>query len=251
MPRCCFVNRSLAIALVVTLTPRTGLAQPVRACPGVIFSVDGSACLRDMAPDLNRAIAEAGLPLAVERFGWSHGPGRIFADLHGRGRHRDKGKELAGAILAQRQTYPCGKIYLVCHSSGAAVGLAAVESLPPGTVDRIILLAPALSPRYDLCPSLRCACEGIDVFTSRRDVISHALALIGTTDGTHRISAGCLGFTPDPSSGGDPALYANLRQHPWESGMGAAGHLGGHFGCTRVGFFRAYLVPLLAVSCGP
>jgi hypothetical protein len=216
----------------------------------VIFCVDGSGCLREMGPDLSQAVAEAGLPLTVDCFSWSHGRGRVLADLHGHEHHRDKGKELAGAILAQRRNCPGGKIYLVCHSSGAAVGLAAVECLPPGAVDRIILLAPAVSPQYDLRPALRCACEGIDVFTSRRDLLSCTLALVGTADGMHCLSAGRVGFTAPPACRCDAALYANLRQHPWESCMGAAGHLGGHFGCTRAGFFRAYLVPLLASNCG-
>lgn len=217
------------------------------ATPGtdVVFSVDGSACLHGMAPDLSRAARARCPSLRVEAFHWSHGPCRVFADLHGQGRHRAKGKELASAILAQRQICPMGKIYLVCHSSGAAVGLAAVECLPPGSIDRIILLAPALSPRHDLRCALRRSCEGIDVFTSRRDVIGRVLALVGNADGSYVVSAACVGFTtisPDPC---DVKLYAKLRQHHWQSCMTGSGHCGGHFGCTRIEFFRTYVVPLL------
>lgn len=248
---------TLVFCVLLTLSVDPGCAQaPVRpvagpihgSCTGVVFCVDGSACLRDMSPEMGKAVSAARLPLRVESFRWSHGPGRVFADLRSRSRHHDKGKELAGAILARRQACPNGKVYLVCHSSGAAIGLAACKSLAPGSIDRIILLAPALSPKYDLRCPLRCTCEGIDVFASRRDVIGRTLAVVGNSDGSHCASAACCGFTPDDVDPGDAGIYAKLRQHPWESGMGAAGHGGGHFGCTRASFFSAYVVPLLG-SC--
>jgi pimeloyl-ACP methyl ester carboxylesterase len=211
----------------------------------VVFAVDGSACLRHIGDDLRRAVYHAYLPLQVLDFPWSYGPGRVFADLRCVSHHKAKGQELAGLILAYRQSCPDATIHLVCHSSGAAVVLSAAEDLPPGSVDRIVLLAPAVSSGYNLRPALACAREGIDCFYSPWDLTSCSLGLVGTTDGCHLPSAGCLGFTSVVDGQGGRG-YQNLRQHRWSVAMREVGHFGGHYGCTHFGFFQAYVVPLLA-----
>jgi pimeloyl-ACP methyl ester carboxylesterase len=221
-----------------------GAALPV----GVVFSVDGSGRLREMGDDLRQAVADAHLPLRVETFAWSHGAGRIFADLHGSEHQKAKGLELAGLVLAHLRASPASKVYLVSHSSGAAILLAAAGHLPPGSVERIILLAPALAPGCDLRPALRCAQQGIDSFHSRNDVIGHCLALVGTADGQFLFSASCVGFAPVAE---DSRLYVKLRQHAWGVEMTRTGYYGGHFGCTHGNFLRAYVVPLLAGSRQP
>jgi hypothetical protein len=202
-----------------------------------------------MGDDLRQAVCQANMSLEVVDFPWSNGPGRIFADLRCHSHHKEKGQELAGLILTQCQSCPGARIYLVCHSSGAAVVLAAVEYLPPGSVDRIILLAPAVSTYYDLRPALACARQGIDCFYSPWDLTSYSVALVGTTDGYHLPSAGAWGFTPVTDSLGG-CTYQALRQHGWSTEMRCARHFGGHYGCTRLGFFQDYIVPLLADGNG-
>jgi hypothetical protein len=169
----------------------------------------------------------------------------VLSDLCSHGYQKTKGQELAAVLLAHREACPAGKLYLVCHSSGAAVGLAAVNCLPPDCLDGIILLAPAVSSHYDLRPALRSSRGGIDVFYSTKDIVSYALALTGTTDGYHQFSAGCLGFHATGCCPEDQALYGRLRQCAWDKSMCQAGHKGGHFGCTGTEFMSAYVVPLL------
>jgi Alpha/beta hydrolase family len=209
----------------------------------VVFAVDGSGWLRGIGDDLRRALAEARMPIEVESFTWSHGPGRVFSDLHGHEHQKAKGLELADLILAHHKLCPTGKVYVVCHSSGAAVVLAAAQHLPAASVERMVLLAPALAPTCDMRPTLRCVRRGIDSFHSPTDVIGgFVLAVIGNADGHFQSSAGCVGFTPAD----DDPLYTELRQHAWDWEMSKTGYYGGHFGCTRGGFLRAYVVPLLA-----
>jgi hypothetical protein len=233
--------------------PTTSLSAPdaKAACKhcGEVYTLNGSGCLRSITDDLQRAVGEAGLPLHVVDFAWSNGLGRIFTDLRCQSHHQAKGEELAGLILAHRYSHPGGRIYLVCHSSGAAVVLAAVKCLPPGSVDRIIMLAAAVSSSYDLRRALACAREGMDCFYSPMDLTSCSLALFGTSDGYHKPSAGYLSFTPVADGSGDGA-YQNLRQYGWSSTMMQAGNFGGHYGCTRLGFLRDYVVPLLAEGLG-
>lgn len=238
-------RRALLISLLFLPTVHAcaqTLAPPVLPSPeGVVFSLDGSGCLREMGLDLTCAVAEAGLPLCVQPFAWSHGRGRVLSDLRHTAHHRSKGEELASLILAHRHAHPTGRIVVVAHSSGAAVVLAAAELLPECAIDRIILLAPAVSCRRDLGHALRVSREGIDSFHSHKDWISRCLLLTGTADGWGCSSAGRGGFEP-----GTCEEYARLRQYPWQACMGDAGHTGGHYGCTRLEFLRTYVVPLLA-----
>jgi pimeloyl-ACP methyl ester carboxylesterase len=214
----------------------------------VVVAVDGSGNLRPWATDLEHAVADAGLHLQVLPFDWSHGPGRVFSDICSDSRHRAKGEELARLLLDKRRNCPAQKLYIVCHSSGAAVVLAAADWLPPDSVDRIVLLAPFVSSGYDLCPALRCSREGIDCFYSRWDLASRMTLLIGTADRCWQFAAGCVGFTPEGDGDVAKGLYRKLRQHPWDAEMRQVADYGGHFGCTRPGFFRRYVVPLLQ-SC--
>ncbi len=210
---------------------------------GVVFVLDGSGRLRLMAEDLACAVAEAGLLLEVREFNWSYGDYRIFADLRSESNHRDQGKALAAAVLAHRSACPGTPVFVVTHSAGAAVALAAAEGLPPGSIDRIVMLAPAVSPGYDVRPALRASRQGLDVFYSPTDLVSRGLAISGCADGWHVFSAGANGFTPSEGES-----CPDLRQHSYSWEMTRTGHLGGHYGWTKIGCLREYVVPLLV--CG-
>src|SRR5262249_21592140 len=171
--------------------------------------------------------------------------GRVFLDCYGHSNQRAQGQRLACEVTAYRQAYPTGRVCLVGHSSGAAVVLTAAEALPPGSVDRIVLLAPSVSCGYDLRPALCCAREGIDVFYSGRDSVSLLLGVLGSTDGCWLSVAGYAGFRPVLCGPEDEQLYQGLRQHRWSSGLSRTGHLGGHFGCNRGDFLRDQVAPLL------
>jgi hypothetical protein len=225
------------------------MSQEVHNAPanprGVVFVADGSGNLRGTYDSLAKAVAEDGLPLCVERVDWSYGTCRILSDLHGRSHQLAKGQELAAQVCAYRKTHPGQRVCLVGHSSGAAIVLAAAESLPPGSVDRIVLLAPAVSPSYDLRPALACSCEGIDSFYSHRDGISYLLAAAGTADGAWCCSAGRGGFEMVSHCPADDVLYRKLRQHPWQRDFAGLGNHGGHFGWTSCECLRTCVEPLL------
>src|SRR5205807_2637254 len=145
-----------------------------------------------------------------------------------------------------------------------AVVLAAAEALPPDSVDRIVLLAPAVSSAYDLRPALACARGGVDVFYSARDwaFLGLGVELLGTADGCPGDAAGRVGFCPaaagrpGAAAGGagccaaaagpaDAALDARLRPPPWDPGRAWTGSRGGHSGCYQPVFPRPNVLPLL------
>jgi hypothetical protein len=221
---------------------------------GVVFTADGAGGFHTASYNLRRALEDAGLPLGVETVRWSHGYGRIAADLFDRTHQRAAGRELAERVAAFRCDHPGVAVYLFGHSAGCQVVLSATEALPPDSLTRILLLAPAVSPEYDLRPALRAARGGVDVFHSERDVffLGAAVALAGTTDGRFgQSAAGRTGFHVAAQAPEDVALYGRLRQHPWDLCVAWTGNHGGHYSVYRPEFLRAYVLPLLVPpACG-
>jgi pimeloyl-ACP methyl ester carboxylesterase len=215
-----------------------------------VFAVDGAGGFQATSRSLHRAILDAGLPLYVESVAWSHGFGRFLADQVDEEHAREEGRCLAERIQGWHQKAPGKPVYLVAHSAGSAVALAAAESLPPGSVERIVLLAPAVSRSYDLRSALRCAKQGVDVFHSERDwgYLGLGTAVVGTADRRWEPAAGRVGFRPEVTTPEDAALYEKLRQHPWDSCVEWTGNHGGHYGPYQARFLRAYVLPLLTPS---
>jgi pimeloyl-ACP methyl ester carboxylesterase len=224
------------------------VAQPAAPPVGVVFVANGSGNFPTVSTSLCQAVAETAAPLQVETFVWSHGYGRYVIDHLDHANHLAQGQRLAAQVVAYRQACPGRRVYLVGHSSGCAVVLAAAEALPPGAVDRIVLLAPSVCTSYDLRPALRTARCGIDVFHSSRDrlILGLCMRIVGTAEHGCRTAAGQYGFTPVVAGPADAELYGNLRQHPWDPAVQWSGNDGGHYGSNRAGFMKAYVLPLLA-----
>jgi pimeloyl-ACP methyl ester carboxylesterase len=223
------------------------LAAPVPAVEGVVYVANGSGDFRTLSANLSRVVTETAGPLQVETVPWSHGRGRFLADHLDHGNHLAQGRRLAEQVIAYRRSHPDSPVYLVGHSTGCAVILAAAEWLPMDGVERVILLAPSVCVSYDLRPALRSARAGIDVFHSSMDiaVLGLAVQIVGTAEGGCHSAAGRRGFNPVVACAADAALYEKLHQHPWSPAVAWTGHEGGHYGSTRPGFLRAYVLPLL------
>jgi len=213
---------------------------------GVVFAINGSGPLEPTSAALERAVARACLPLTVVTVEWSQGS--VIADHTDWPHAQEEGCRLAAQIACYRQAHPSHAIYVVTHSAGSGVGLTAAAAGSPGSVNRMILLAPSVSTDYDLRPALRGTKDGIDVFYSRRDVFSlgFGVAFIGTSDGCQGCpAAGRVGFCYQAETSEDEALYAKLRQHPWERCQARAGNHGFHSGTRRPRFLASYVLPLL------
>jgi pimeloyl-ACP methyl ester carboxylesterase len=230
--------------------------QPVPSCgylapnADIVFVADGSGDYRTTSKNLSEAARACGAPLSVETFVWSHGYGRMLLDHVGHCNHLEEGRRLAGFVAAARQSCPERGVYLVGHSSGSAVVLAAAEASPPGSIERIVLLAPAVACDYDLRPALRSVRQSIEVFISRRDIGALALGtgIAGTADRRWSAASGRVGFAPILTCPGDELLYAKLRTHPWDRCVEWSGNRGSHYGTLEQGFMRAYVLPLLSRS---
>jgi pimeloyl-ACP methyl ester carboxylesterase len=217
---------------------------------GVVFVANGSGDFRTVSANLIDVVAATATPLQIETILWSHGFGRYVTDHMDHANHLSQGRLLADRIIAYRQAYPNRRVYLIGHSAGSAVVLAAAELLPPDSVDRILLLAPSVSVTYDLRPALRTARRSIEVFYSEEDglILGLGMMIVGTADSWCRKAAGQYGFTPALECPGDTELYSKLRQHPWDPIVEWSGNNGGHYGSNQAGFLRAYVLPLLRCS---
>lgn len=219
-------------------------------CPrrGVVFILDGAGGFEVASGTISDTIALANLPLETRTYYWTHGYCRVFSDHMHRTHQLRAGQMLADLVLRCRRESPDQAIYLVAHSAGCAVVLLAADQLPPNTLERIVLLAPAVSAKRDLRRALMSSRKGIDVFVSSHDwcCLGIGILLLGTTDRHWMMpAAGRNGFQPIVTCSEDETLYSKLRQYPWDASLIRTGHKGGHYGSYQPGFLRAFVLPLL------
>jgi pimeloyl-ACP methyl ester carboxylesterase len=222
-------------------------AAPPRAVHGIVYFVDGAGGFEAASRTFRATVVEEKMPLEVRGFHWTHGYCRVFADQMHAAHMTRSGQNLADQVLRCREESPGQPIYLVGHSAGCGVVLRAAANLPPDTLERIVLLAPAVAADHDLRAALTSARRGIDSFYSGHDwaCLGVGVLLTGTTDRRWTIAAGKVGFRPIITCPGDEALYAKLRQYPWDSSLSCVGHKGGHYGAYQPAFLRAFVLPLL------
>jgi len=170
----------------------------------LVFVANGSGDQDYVSSALGSLTCGNHLPLDVRRVAWSR-TGLGTLDLHDKAGQKLAAQRLAASVLAERFANPQTPICLVGHSAGAHVVLAAAELLPEGSVERIVLLAPAVSRHYDLRADLRATCQGIDSYYSKTDctlLVVETVCL--TADGHEALTAGRVGFVPACS---DDPLY--------------------------------------------
>ncbi len=224
-----------------------------RAARGIVLVAGGAGGTQSAPRAIAAAVDRLKLPVHVRSFDWTHGNGRWLADLRDVEYSRCQGRRLAELVRCYRAANPDVPIYLVGYSAGGAVVLAAADHLQPGSLERIVLLAPAVSSSYDLRRALLATRSGVDVFISERDLFYLWLGtgLLGTADGRRDASAGRVGFRRPVLCAGEEALAGRLRQHPWGPGVEWTGHRGEHSGSLRPAYLETFVLPLLAPRCSP
>ncbi len=225
--------------LVMTKAPVAGA--------GVVFAADGAGNFRAASENVREVVVKDGVPVEVVTFNWSHGYGRILADQVSYSHARAEGYKLARLVEEFRHEHPETPVHLLGHSAGAAVVLAALENLPPQSVNRAFLLAPSMSAYYDLCSALQAVQSGLYVYYSHRDYLylGVAIGILGNSDRRWGPSSGRTGFQVPACGPEGAALFAKLYQRPWQPTDHSTGNHGGHYGNYQAGFVRGHIVPLL------
>jgi hypothetical protein len=224
------------------------------AARALVVVADGVGGFALCSTSLRHLVGRAGSGPAestrVETLDWGHGLWRWYADLTRVDRHAEQAARLAERVASWNRTSGGRPAALVGKSGGAGIVVKALEQCVPGSVENVVLLAPALSPGYDLAPALRAVRGEMVVFWSPLDLIILGLgtSIFGTIDRKRTPSAGLLGFrVPREGTNGS---YARLRQIRWRPSMIGLGYLGGHIGPDLPGFLRVHVLPIVTRGAG-
>ena len=245
-------SRPVALVLIACLLagcasvpPPVLTYRPPLAARGMVLVADGAGGAPEAFDAAVTAVRQTGAPLWVRSFDWTHGRGNGVRDMTDGENARAQGRRLAQHIACYRAADPNLPITLLAYSAGAHVVLEAARWLEPNSLERIVLLAPAVAADYDLRPALLAARQGVDAFTSERDrlVLGLGTRAVGTADGKRGVPpAGRVGFDAPPA---DACLLARLHQHPWDPSLAWTGNRGGHAGSLNPQYFRTFVLPLL------
>jgi pimeloyl-ACP methyl ester carboxylesterase len=219
---------------------------------GFVVVADGVGGLNLLGMSLQYAMAREGLAHALKVIEWGHGFGRWHKDLTDVENHRAQARAMIAEVESFRAQRPEAPVFLVGKSGGCGIVVRALEGLPEEVVEATVLVAPALSPDYNLTDALRAVRREMVVFWSPLDVIVLGLGtrIFGTVDRVKAVGAGMVGFRVPRSTQDQEQRrqYAKLRQVRWHPRMASTGYLGGHVGPDLPGFLRKFVVPLLAVG---
>ncbi len=214
----------------------------------ILPGIEGTSFLN---ASVANGLVDGGWPGAVEVFDWTAGSVLLFpVNLMALERNKEMGARIAEKITAYQIKYPGRPVHIIGHSGGGGVAVLALEALPAERqITSAILLAPAISPDYDLRRALRHTEYGIWNFYSRHDVgfLKAGTTVMGTIDGRHTSAAGAVGFQmPWGLDDEDRRLYAaKLRQQAYSRKMADSGHTGGHVGWANRQFVAEWLCPIM------
>lgn len=217
---------------------------------GLILVADGVGGLDLCGMALRYVVGSQEKPYAVQVVSWGHGLFRWHADLTNAENRDNKARKVAQAASEFLEANPGASVFLVGKSGGTGVIVKALELLPENSVDVVVLLSPAVSPRYDLSRALSAVRREMVVFWSPIDmiVLGAGTRIFGTIDRVKSVSAGMIGFRiPKGLADSRRGQYAKLRQVRWRPAMASTGYFGGHMGTDSPAFLRKYVVPLLRV----
>jgi hypothetical protein len=235
---------------IVALLATTGCAThrpitPLEPKP-VLLHLPGVAGRNVFEDQFVRALRAGGFDCEATVYDWTRGQFMI-ATLHSYADNRLAAQVLANNVAITNRLDPQRPIFLTADSGGAAIAVWALESLPADVqVESTVLLAPALSPNYDLSRALQHVRGKMYVFHSSGDrvVLGMGTRMFGTMDGKRVAAAGSVGFHEPPEA--DAQAYQKLVSVPYNpQWMMKYGHPGNHVGAMGVGFASGFLAPLL------
>lgn len=214
------------------------MSERARETPGRIMILPGVGNTRFQLAGFAGGAARRwpGFEVEIRRWGV---PLLTLSNLRAYARNLDTAQRFADDIAAWRQAHAHGRCYLVGYSGGGGIAALIAAALPAGVaIDRLILIAPAISPDYPLAERvLPHVSEFIASFASARDLqVSWGTRIFGTIDRKHTPSAGAVGFDLRDSK---------LLQHYWSADDARCGHRGNHWAYLRGGWQAARLLPAL------
>lgn len=219
---------------------------PTRPPEPYVLHLPGIAGRLPVDESLMRGLRQGGVTGTITCYDWTAADPGLHA-LADSVRHAQQAERVAAMVAKIRREQPDRPVYLIGHSGGAGIAVWALERLPPGvTIRSLILLAPALSPTYDLRPALAHVEDRAYALVSEHDPVLAMTRWFGTIDRVNEEAAGRVGFTPPEGV----QAYDKLVEMPYRIEWMRYGHIGDHIGMMMPHFAAAVIAPLIAPPSG-
>ncbi len=216
----------------------------------IVILLDGVGGFQFVPLLARKVIREQGLPIGSTWFRWQVPvPGMILFDLMLHRRNRLMAAKLARKMLQLHRSHVNARLHLIAFSGGTGIAAFALEQLRGRVpIETLILACPALSPTYNLGPTMRGVQRAYALISHRdRWMIGLGTRLFGTMDRQFTRSAGMVGFMrPAGLSAIDKEGFDRVSEIHWGPDLKKEGHAGGHTGWAHVPFLRRHLGPMLA-----
>ena len=230
----------IAAGLIIGLL-LSGCASPVRDGEDLTLIVAGAAGDGPWYDGLRRGLVDGGAPQPVQMMRWGAPLPLAMLNLQSNPIHDAAERRLSKVLARWRANHPDGRLTLVGHSAGCGVILGGLAATPGANAHTVVLLAPSVSPGYDVVPALANAGGTMHVFHSTKDdlFLRWRTSTFGTYDNVRTAAAGNVGFT---------ATHPKLIQHPYDSAWQALGNDGTHDGPLARAFVEKVIAPLCAAG---
>jgi pimeloyl-ACP methyl ester carboxylesterase len=218
----------------------TGLDSPRRRSRGLTLLLGGIEGPSQYVVNMARGLIRARHRGSIELFGWNRGLPLTcwFRNQTNTAHQETQAEKLAARITAYQERYPSAPVNLLAQSGGCWIVVRALEKLPEGSrVHRAVLLAPAMSPAYDISAAAARCSGGLYSIGGPGDFFFLALGttLFGTSDRLHSPAAGWIGWHHFDAPG-----FRELRWHPaWLK----YGYFGNHTTTSAPAFIERVVGP--------
>jgi hypothetical protein len=208
----------------------------------LVFAVNGAGGGTTLSDNLLDVNEDMHLGLRMQMVPWAR-HNAVYQDLIDHEAQIKAAARIACSVQVLRKDAPNAHIFFIAHSAGARVVLAAAEMLPPKSIDRIIVIAPAVTANYDLTTALKATRYGLDNFFSPEDRLLETVAEKSPlADGARGPAAGRIGFRPCSSDQKTLEVYrCQVRQYKWNDQFHGNG---GHFAWVIRHNMKKVLPPL-------
>ncbi|HEV8379937.1 MAG TPA: hypothetical protein VGP99_13885, partial [Tepidisphaeraceae bacterium] len=196
--------------------------------------------------DLRESVAANQPGRIVRTFEWGLPLPLYMLNLQDSKIHHQAEEALAKAIKSWRDRYPSGHLTLLGHSAGCGVILGSLSRVDKRVdVENVVLLAPSVSPDYQIGPALRQIAGTLHIFFSDGDKLwlGWRTSTFGTYDSVKTEAAGKVGLNLGTVN---PDLRGKVVQHGYEPEFAELGNGGGHFGSLARRFNDKVIAPLVA-----
>jgi pimeloyl-ACP methyl ester carboxylesterase len=230
-------TRPAVVPVTVTEIPRPTLPPYLLHLPGI-----GGTRSHDRA--MIRGLQQAGFTGETQIYDWT-GEDTGLKALLDSDRDRQQARAVADMIAKRFDANPKERIILTSHSGGGGIAVWALEDLPDRVkIETLLLVAPALSPGYDLSKALSHVTGHAYVFCSLEDpVLGLGTRTFGTIDGVKTDAGGRVGFTRPAHA--EIAQYDKLEQFPYDPDWMRLNNYGDHVGAMARKFSQVILEPLI------